>query len=203
MKDQVKSQKMTLDDILNRLNRDFLRRKVPNLDEAAAQQIKWIYDHMIPLTVKSTEELLYDGLLIDTCFLLRGKIPKDSKIIITDGVILEIIQGCIFEKKEGHQVDYHHDLNNLIQLKTNRGENCIFISLNSRSRVCYPTSNIKYGLRRNVDSELLNISLKIYLKGRKIQVATLDMRLANRYTRDHSEDVKDAIIYQPTAAISA
>jgi len=191
------------------LKRDFSRNRrrpiVEQISQNAEKKLDWIFDCMIPLEANVTQESLYDGILIDTCFFLRGVIPRSTKIIITDGVILEILQGCIFESKINNefQVNYQNDLEKLIRLKKEMGDNCLFISLNSKSRQYYPGSGVKHSLRRNVDSELLLLALKIYNLNENIQLATFDNGLKQRFRREYPERVQEAIIYHvPMIAVA-
>jgi hypothetical protein len=158
------------------ITRDFYHNSNLKLDSETLDVLGRLYEKMINL--KDTNyETFSDGVVIDTCYFFRGIIPKNQKIIITDGVILEILQGSIYNNLDPNQSNYLRDLERLLNIKRIMGNNCIFLNLNCKSRKYYPKFQNTHSLRRNVDSELLSFTLLINEFGHTVKLATFDKEL--------------------------
>jgi hypothetical protein len=185
----------SINDIINKIiERDFCHHRKPCINNNTLKVLNELYKKMIKLKNVSCE-LFRDSVLIDTCYFFRGKIPMDKKIIITDGVILEILQGCIHGNKANSQFNYLNDLQKLLNIKNKMGDKCILIHLNNKFRQYYPKCRAIYSLRRNVDSELLQFVIKVHQSGNNIQLATFDRHLQERIDHKQVIHISEKIIY--------
>jgi hypothetical protein len=192
--DDVIDKDTDINEIIGKIiERDFCRSGQPCLDNNETLDVlKELYKKMIDL--KNTDYTVFkDGILIDTCYFFRGVIPTTQKIIITDGVIMEILQGSIYDNLGN--CNYLKDLKKILSLKNKMGDKCILVNFNCRLRQYYPRSRHLHSLRRNVDSELLLFVLKVYNAGHQIKLATFDKHLRERIGRRQTVDISESVSY--------